>query len=81
MLTKITGDAAGKIAGRSRGTPCIANGLLRRVKDFAQVPGNGVIDINITEHALNALNADAYGLDEMDNRILSTIIENFKAAP
>ena len=81
MLTKITGDAAAEIAGRSRGTPCIANGLLRRVKDFAQVPGNGVIDINITEHALNALNADAYGLDEMNNRILSTIIDKFKGGP
>ena len=75
LLTKITGDAAAEIAGRSRGTPRIANGLLRRIRDFAQVPGNGVIDMNITEHALNV---DAYGLDEMDNRILSTIIDKFK---
>ena len=81
MITKITGDAAAEIAGTSRGTPCIANKLFRRVKDFAQVPGNGVIDMNITEHALNALNADAYGLDEMDNRILSTIIDKFKGGP
>jgi Holliday junction DNA helicase RuvB len=79
--TKITSDAAAEIAGRSRGTPRIANGLLRRVRDFAQVIGNGVIDMNITEHALRALNVDEYGLDEMDNRILSTIIEKFKGGP
>lgn len=79
--TKITSDAAGEIAGRSRGTPRIANGLLRRVRDFAQVIGNGIIDMNITEHALRALNVDEYGLDEMDNRILSTIIEKFKGGP
>ena len=81
LLTKITSDAAAEIAGRSRGTPRIANGLLRRVRDFAQVLGNGVIDMNITDHALNALNVDAYGLDEMDNRILSTIIDKFKGGP
>ena len=81
LNTKITGDAAAEIAGRSRGTPRIANGLLRRVRDFAQVLGNGVIDMAITEHALNALNVDAYGLDEMDNRILSTIIDKFKGGP
>ena len=81
LNTKITSDAAAEIAGRSRGTPRIANGLLRRVRDFAQVLGNGVIDMNITEHALNALNVDAYGLDEMDNRILSTIIDKFKGGP
>ena len=81
LETKITSDAAKEIAGRSRGTPRIANGLLRRVRDFAQVLGNGVIDMNITEHALNALNVDAYGLDEMDNRILSTIIDKFKGGP
>lgn len=81
MATKITSDAAAEIAGRSRGTPRIANGLLRRVRDFAQVLGNGVIDMSITEHALNALNVDAYGLDEMDNRILSTIIDKFKGGP
>ena len=81
LQTKITSDAAAEIAGRSRGTPRIANGLLRRVRDFAQVLGNGVIDMNITDHALNALNVDAYGLDEMDNRILSTIIDKFKGGP
>ena len=81
LNTKTTSDAAAEIAGRSRGTPRIANGLLRRVRDFAQVLGNGVIDMNITEHALNALNVDAYGLDEMDNRILSTIIDKFKGGP
>jgi holliday junction DNA helicase RuvB len=81
LQTKITSDAAKEIAGRSRGTPRIANGLLRRVRDFAQVLGNGVIDMNITEHALNALNVDAYGLDEMDNRILTTIIDKFKGGP
>jgi holliday junction DNA helicase RuvB len=81
LNTKITSDAADEIARRSRGTPRIANGLLRRVRDFAQVIGNGVIDMNITEHALKALNVDAYGLDEMDNRILSTIIDKFKGGP
>lgn len=79
--TKITGDAADEIARRSRGTPRIANGLLRRVRDFAQVLSNGVIDLAITEHALKALNVDKHGLDEMDNRILSTIIEKFKGGP
>jgi holliday junction DNA helicase RuvB len=79
--TKITSDAAAEIAGRSRGTPRIANGLLRRVRDFAQVIGNGVIDLAITQHSLKALNVDAYGLDEMDNRILSTIIDKFKGGP
>ena len=81
LNTKITSDAAAEIAGRSRGTPRIANGLLRRVRDFAQVLGNGVIDMNITEHALKALNVDAYGLDDMDNRILTTIIDKFKGGP
>jgi holliday junction DNA helicase RuvB len=81
LKTKITSDAAKEIAGRSRGTPRIANGLLRRVRDFAQVLGNGTIDMNVTEHALNALNVDTYGLDEMDNRILSTIIDKFKGGP
>jgi Holliday junction DNA helicase RuvB len=81
LNTKTTSDAAGEIARRSRGTPRIANGLLRRVRDFAQVLGNGVIDMNITEHALRSLNVDQYGLDEMDNRILSTIIEKFKGGP
>ncbi len=79
--TKVTSDAAQEIAGRSRGTPRIANGLLRRVRDFAQVLSNGIIDLAITEHALRALNVDEYGLDEMDNRILVTIIEKFKGGP
>lgn len=79
--TKITSDAAMEIARRSRGTPRIANGLLRRVRDFAQVIGNGVIDLGIAQHSLRALNVDEYGLDEMDNRILNTIIENFKGGP
>jgi holliday junction DNA helicase RuvB len=79
--TKITSDAADEISGRSRGTPRIANGLLRRVRDFAQVIGNGVIDLGITEYSLKALNVDKHGLDEMDNRILSTIIDKFKGGP
>ncbi|MBA3674736.1 MAG: Holliday junction branch migration DNA helicase RuvB [Chitinophagaceae bacterium] len=81
LNTKITSDAATEISGRSRGTPRIANGLLRRVRDFAQVLGNGVIDLAITEHSLKALNVDEYGLDEMDNKILSVIIEKFKGGP
>ena len=81
LNTKITSDAATEISRRSRGTPRIANGLLRRVRDFAQVIGNGVIDMNITEHALKALNVDQHGLDEMDNRILSAIIDKFKGGP
>src|SRR5215211_1125837 len=81
LNTKITSDAATEISGRSRGTPRIANGLLRRVRDFAQVLGNGIIDMAITQHALKALNVDEHGLDEMDNRILSVIIEKFKGGP
>ena len=81
LNTKITSDAATEISGRSRGTPRIANGLLRRVRDFAQVLGNGVIDLAITQHALKALNVDEHGLDEMDNRILNCIIEKFKGGP
>ncbi len=81
LQTKITSDAAGEIARRSRGTPRIANGLLRRVRDFAQVIGNGTIDMEITKHSLKALNVDQHGLDEMDNRILSAIIEKFKGGP
>jgi holliday junction DNA helicase RuvB len=81
LQTKITSDAAQEIAGRSRGTPRIANGLLRRVRDFAQVIGNGVIDLKITEHSLKALNVDAFGLDDMDNRILTNIIDKFKGGP
>jgi Holliday junction DNA helicase RuvB len=78
---KITDDAASEIAFRSRGTPRIVNSLLRRVRDFAQVKGNGSIDMEITKHALNALNIDEYGLDEMDNRILLCIIDKFKGGP
>jgi Holliday junction DNA helicase RuvB len=79
--TKITSDASFEIARRSRGTPRIANGLLRRVRDFAQVLGNGMIDLGITQHSLRALNVDEHGLDDMDNRILSTIIDKFKGGP
>ncbi|NNV56788.1 Holliday junction branch migration DNA helicase RuvB [Limnovirga soli] len=79
--TPISSDAAGEIARRSRGTPRIANGLLRRVRDFAQVLNDGQIDLGITQHALRALNVDEHGLDEMDNRILSAIIEKFKGGP
>jgi holliday junction DNA helicase RuvB len=77
----ITMEAAIEIAGRSRGTPRIANALLRRVRDFAQIKGNGSIDIKIARFALQALNVDAYGLDEMDNKILTTIIDKFKGGP
>jgi Holliday junction DNA helicase RuvB len=81
LNTSITSDAAGEISRRSRGTPRIANGLLRRVRDFAQVLNDGAIDLGITQHALKALNVDEYGLDEMDNRILLAIIEKFKGGP
>ncbi|HPH81300.1 MAG TPA: Holliday junction branch migration DNA helicase RuvB [Flavobacteriales bacterium] len=77
----IQDDAAKEIAGRSRGTPRIANALLRRVRDFAMVKGDGTITKEITHMALDALNVDKYGLDEMDNRILSTIIQKFKGGP
>ena len=77
----ITSQAAKEIASRSRGTPRIANALLRRVRDFAMVKGNGNIDHEITRYALEALNIDKYGLDEMDNKILLTIIEKFKGGP
>lgn len=77
----ITVEAAYEIASRSRGTPRIANALLRRVRDFAQIKGSGKIDIEITHVALKALNVDQYGLDEMDNKILSAIIEKFKGGP
>ena len=77
----ISMEAAIEIAGRSRGTPRIANALLRRVRDFAQIKGNGSIDIKIAQYALEALNVDAHGLDEMDNKILTTIIEKFKGGP
>jgi Holliday junction DNA helicase RuvB len=79
--TKITSDAAYEIARRSRGTPRIANGLLRRMRDFAQILGNGVIDLGITQHGLRALHVDEHGLDEMDNRILAAIIDKFKGGP
>ncbi len=74
-------DAALEIAGRSRGTPRIANSLLRRVRDFAQIKGNGTIDIKIAKYALEALNVDRNGLDEMDNKILSVIIDKFNGGP
>ena len=78
---KIHDEAVTEIGRRSRGTPRIANGLLRRVRDFAQVLNDGIIDLGITQHALKALNVDEHGLDEMDNRILATIIEKFKGGP
>lgn len=81
LNVKITSDAAMVIAKRSRGTPRIANGLLRRMRDFAQVLGNGVIDLAIVEHGLKALNVDESGLDEMDNKILSTLVNKFKGGP
>jgi len=77
----ISMEAAIEIAGRSRGTPRIANALLRRVRDFAQIKGDGAIDIKIAKFALKALNVDAHGLDEMDNKILTTIIDKFKGGP
>ena len=77
----IDDDAAAEIAGRSRGTPRIANALLRRVRDFAQVKGSGRINIDIAQYALSALNIDQYGLDEIDNKILLTIIDKFKGGP
>jgi len=78
---KIVDDAAFEIARRSRGTPRIANLLLRRIRDFAQVKGTGKIDIEITKYGLKALNIDQHGLDEMDNRILSVIIDKFNGGP
>ena len=77
----ISMEAAIEIASRSRGTPRIANSLLRRVRDFAQIKGDGKIDINITKSSLKALNVDVSGLDEMDNKILSTIIDKFSGGP
>jgi Holliday junction DNA helicase RuvB len=81
LNTSITTDAADEISRRSRGTPRIANGLLRRVRDFAQVLNDGAIDLGITQHSLQALNVDEHGLDEMDNRILNVIIDKFKGGP
>jgi len=77
----IHNDAAYEVARRSRGTPRIANALLRRVRDFAQVKGNGIIDLKIAHYSLEALDVDTYGLDEMDNKILATIIDKFKGGP
>ena len=77
----IDSQGAAEIARRSRGTPRIANALLRRIRDFAQVKGNGSIDLGIAQFGLDALNVDGDGLDEMDNRILSTIVEKFKGGP
>ncbi len=81
LQVPISMEAAIEIAGRSRGTPRIANALLRRVRDFAQIKGNGTIEIKIAKYALNALLVDTHGLDEMDNKILSTIIDKFKGGP
>ena len=81
LNTPITSESAKEIASRSRGTPRIANLLLRRVRDFAQVKSNGTIDLEIAQYALQALNVDKHGLDEMDNRILGTIIDKFKGGP
>jgi len=78
---EITPDAAYEIARRSRGTPRIANALLRRVRDFAQIKGNGTIEIDITQLALDALNVDTLGLDEMDNKILMTMLDKFNGGP
>ncbi|MFC3199387.1 Holliday junction branch migration DNA helicase RuvB [Parapedobacter deserti] len=81
LRTPISEEGAYEIARRSRGTPRIANALLRRTRDFAQIKGDGKIDTAIAEYALNALNVDGHGLDEMDNRILLTIIDKFKGGP
>ncbi|WGQ11213.1 Holliday junction branch migration DNA helicase RuvB [Pedobacter gandavensis] len=81
LKTPITEEGAYEIARRSRGTPRIANALLRRTRDFAQIKGNGQIDTAISRYALKALNVDEHGLDEMDNRILVTIIDKFKGGP
>jgi holliday junction DNA helicase RuvB len=81
LNVETTSEAAAEISRRSRGTPRIANGLLRRVRDFAQVLNDGKIDLGITQHSLKALNVDSHGLDEMDNRILAAIVEKFKGGP
>jgi Holliday junction DNA helicase RuvB len=78
---KIDNSASVEIASRSRGTPRICNSLLRRVRDFAQIKGDGNIDLKITKYSLEALNVDKYGLDEMDNKILTTLIKKFKGGP
>ncbi|MFJ1473134.1 Holliday junction branch migration DNA helicase RuvB [Capnocytophaga cynodegmi] len=81
LKVPISMEAAIELASRSRGTPRIANALLRRIRDFAQIKGNGKIDIKITQFGLKALNVDAHGLDEMDNKILTTLIDKFKGGP
>ncbi|MCW5516253.1 Holliday junction branch migration DNA helicase RuvB [Muriicola sp. Z0-33] len=81
LKVPIATEAAIEIAGRSRGTPRISNALLRRVRDFAQIKGTGNIDMKISKYGLKALNVDAHGLDEMDNKILTTIIDKFKGGP
>jgi len=81
LKTPISDEGAFEIARRSRGTPRIANALLRRTRDFAQIKGDGNIDVGIAQIALHALNVDEHGLDEMDNKILSTIIDKFKGGP
>jgi holliday junction DNA helicase RuvB len=81
LKVEIDDKAANEIAFRSRGTPRIANALLRRIRDFAQVKGSGIVDLDITRYGLDALNIDKHGLDEMDNRILRAIIEKFKGGP
>ncbi|HCD22625.1 MAG TPA: Holliday junction branch migration DNA helicase RuvB [Flavobacteriaceae bacterium] len=81
LKTAIDLSAAIEIAGRSRGTPRICNALLRRVRDFAQIKGNGRIDQSIAQYGLKALNVDQFGLDEMDNKILTTLIDKFKGGP
>ena len=78
---EINEKAAGEIARRSRGTPRIANALLRRVRDFAQVKGDGTIDLEIARYALEALNIDTFGLDQIDNKLLLTIIDKFRGGP
>ena len=78
---RIDSHAAGEIARRSRGTPRIANALLRRVRDFAQVKGDGTVDLDIAQYALEALNIDTFGLDEIDNKLLTTIIDKFRGGP
>ena len=78
---KIDNSASDEIASRSRGTPRISNSLLRRVRDFAQIKGDGNIDLKITKYSLEALNVDKYGLDEMDNKLLTTLIKKFKGGP
>lgn len=81
LSTKISQEACLEISRRSRGTPRIANALLRRVRDFAQVKGNGEIDLGISKYSLKALNIDQHGLDDMDHKILNTLIDKFQGGP